>query len=183
MSTVDLARDEFFKSFHRLYNESEFAAERLFEQLTLMQKTAVARAASVEFKRHLRDYVVSVQRSIGHVIREMKRIDQMFGALPDYLANTKLSKMSFFAYVQQVLDESEMNCAARKFEQLTSMQKMLVARVAEVEFREHLPQYDASEQAKIITAISRIRQIAQAFVLPVSVNDFTKIDYEVVYED
>ncbi|KGQ36832.1 hypothetical protein [Gallibacterium genomosp. 1] len=78
MSAVDLARDEFFKSFHRLYNESEFAAERLFEKLTLMQKTAVARAANVEFKRHLRDYDIEDRRKIGNAIRQIKAIAKAF---------------------------------------------------------------------------------------------------------
>ncbi|MDA3978519.1 hypothetical protein [Gallibacterium sp. AGMB14963] len=78
MTAANLAKDEFFKSFHRLYNESDFAAERLFEQLTLMQKTAVARAASVEFKRHLRDYDIEDRRKIGNAIRQIKTIASAF---------------------------------------------------------------------------------------------------------
>lgn len=78
MTAVDNAKDAFFKQFHRLYKDSEFAAERQFERLTLMQKTAVARVANIEFRKHFRDYDIDERRKIGDAIRQLKVIANLF---------------------------------------------------------------------------------------------------------
>ncbi|AWX15580.1 hypothetical protein CEP48_05065 [Mergibacter septicus] len=93
-----------------------------------------------------------------------------------------INGQNIWAYIAHCLNKSKFQ-AERQFENLDLNSRKALARVAEVEFKRHLREYNDIEKRKIGRAVRMMKHISKAFCLKVCERDFLNIDDEVNYAD